>query len=52
MSQDDTRPCRAAGGQGGAEAVALRAQPRPVTRLNRRTLAILAGGLRSPCSAR
>ncbi len=27
------------------EAVALRAQPRPVTRLNRRTLAILAGGL-------
>ena len=25
--------------------VALRAQPRPVTRLNRRTLAILAGGL-------
>ena len=27
------------------EAVALRAQPRPVTRLNRRTLAILTGGL-------
>ncbi len=27
------------------EAVALRAQPRPVTRLNRRTLAILVGGL-------
>ena len=27
------------------EAVALRAQPRPVTRLNRRTLAILIGGL-------
>ena len=27
------------------EAVALRAQPRPVTRLNRRTLVILAGGL-------
>src|SRR3546814_7716143 len=26
-------------------AVSLRAQPRPVTRLNRRTLAILAGGL-------
>lgn len=30
---------------GAPEAVALRAQPRPVTRLNRRTLAILAGGL-------
>ena len=27
------------------EAVTLRAQPRPVTRLNRRTLALLAGGL-------
>jgi type IV secretion system protein VirB10 len=27
------------------EAVALRAQPRPVTRLNRRTLAVLAGSL-------
>ena len=27
------------------ENVALRAQPRPVTRLNRRTLAVLAGGL-------
>lgn len=27
------------------EAVALRAQPRPVTRLNRRTLALLVGGL-------
>jgi type IV secretion system protein VirB10 len=27
------------------EAVALRAQPRPVTRLNRRTLAMLTGGL-------
>ncbi|USP11852.1 TrbI/VirB10 family protein [Aeromonas dhakensis] len=32
-------------GKVAPEAVALRAQPRPVTRLNRRTLAILAGGL-------
>ncbi|MGA4814795.1 hypothetical protein ACPA9J_02885 [Pseudomonas aeruginosa] len=39
------RPRHAAGGQGAPEAVALRAQPRPVTRLNRRTLAILVGGL-------
>ena len=44
MSQDDT-PTLPPAGEGGAEAVALRAQPRPVTRLNRRTLAILAGGL-------
>ncbi|MGE1003704.1 TrbI/VirB10 family protein [Ralstonia pseudosolanacearum] len=46
MSQDDTpylaapQPAKVA-----PESVALRAQPRPVTRLNRRTLAILAGGL-------
>ncbi len=46
MSQDDTpdvaapQACKVE-----PEAVALRAQPRPVTRLNRRTLAILAGGL-------
>ena len=40
-----SRPRHAACGQGGTEAVALRAQPRPVTRLNRRTLAILVGGL-------
>jgi type IV secretion system protein VirB10 len=32
-------------GKVAPEAVALRAQPRPVTRLNRRTLAILVGGL-------
>jgi type IV secretion system protein VirB9 len=32
-------------GKVAPEAVALRAQPRPVTRLNRRTLAILTGGL-------
>ncbi|HEL5340861.1 TPA: TrbI/VirB10 family protein [Stenotrophomonas maltophilia] len=32
-------------GKMAPEAVALRAQPRPVTRLNRRTLAILVGGL-------
>lgn len=46
MSQDDT-PDRAApqAGKVAPEAVALRAQPRPVTRLNRRTLAILVGGL-------
>ncbi len=46
MSQDDT-PGRAApsAGKVAPESVALRAQPRPVTRLNRRTLAIIAGGL-------
>ncbi|AIJ46955.1 conjugative transfer protein TrbI [Comamonas testosteroni TK102] len=46
MSQDDT-PDHAApqAGKAAPEAVALRAQPRSVTRLNRRTLAILAGGL-------
>ena len=32
-------------GKVAPEAMALRAQPRPVTRLNRRTLAILTGGL-------
>ncbi|MBD1600846.1 TrbI/VirB10 family protein [Pseudomonas typographi] len=47
MSQDDTPDLAApqAAGKIALEAVALRAQPRPVTRLNRRTLAILAGGL-------
>ncbi|MDT7156626.1 MULTISPECIES: TrbI/VirB10 family protein [Gammaproteobacteria] len=46
MSQDDTpdlatpQPSKVA-----PEAVPLRAQPRPVTRLNRRTLAILVGGM-------
>lgn len=47
MSQDDTPDLAApqAAGKIAPEAVALRAQPRPVTRLNRRTLAILTGGL-------
>ncbi|RLK57612.1 type IV secretion system protein VirB10 [Stenotrophomonas rhizophila] len=47
MSQDDTPDLAApqAAGKIVPEAVALRAQPRPVTRLSRRTLAILAGGL-------
>ena len=46
MSQDGT-PDLATPQEGkiAPEAVALRAQPRPVTRLNRRTLAILVGGL-------
>lgn len=46
MSQDDTpdlAPPQA--GKVAPEAVALRAQPRPVTRLNRRTLVMLTGGL-------
>lgn len=46
MSQDDTPDVAAPqASKVEPEAVALRAQPRPVTRLNRRTLAILAGGL-------
>ncbi|MGE8257950.1 MAG: TrbI/VirB10 family protein [Stenotrophomonas sp.] len=46
MSQDDTPDVAAPqAGKVEPEAMALRAQPRPVTRLNRRTLAILAGGL-------
>ncbi|MBH2534051.1 TrbI/VirB10 family protein [Serratia marcescens] len=51
MSQDNTPqdgiPDFAApqAGKVAPEAVALRAQPRPVTRLNRRTLTMLAGGL-------
>ncbi|CAJ0796568.1 TrbI/VirB10 family protein [Ralstonia holmesii] len=46
MNQDDT-PDRAAqpASKVAPESVTLRAKPRPVTRLNRRTLAILAGGL-------
>ena len=45
MSQDDTPDLATPqAGKVAPEAVALRAQPRPVTRLNRRTLAILAGG--------
>ncbi|GAB6048234.1 TrbI/VirB10 family protein [Methyloparacoccus murrellii] len=46
MSQDDTPDLAAPSpGKVAPEAVALRAQPRPVTRLNRRTLAALVGGL-------
>ena len=46
MSQDDTRDLGTPqAGKVAPEAVALRAQPRPVTRLNRRTLAILVGVL-------
>jgi len=46
MSQDDTRDLGTPqAGKVAPEAVALRAQPRPVTRLNRRTLAMLTGGL-------
>ncbi|HEL3016250.1 TPA: TrbI/VirB10 family protein [Stenotrophomonas maltophilia] len=46
MSQDDTPDVAVPqAGKVEPETVALRAQPRPVTRLNRRTLAILAGGL-------
>ena len=46
MGQDDTPDLAAPqAGKVAPEAVALRAQPRPVTRLNRRTLAILTGGL-------
>ncbi|ENG0045646.1 TrbI/VirB10 family protein [Pseudomonas aeruginosa] len=46
MSQDDTPDLGAPQtGKVAPDTVALRAQPRPVTRLNRRTLAALAGGL-------
>lgn len=46
MSQDDTPDLATPqAGKVAPEAVALRAQPRPVTRLNRRTLALLTGGL-------
>ena len=45
MSQDDSPDLAPQTGKVAPEAVALRAQPRPVTRLNRRTLAMLAGGL-------
>jgi len=47
MSQDDTPdvPIPETAPKVAPETVALRAQPRPVTRLNRRTLALLAGGL-------
>ncbi|MFL4123214.1 TrbI/VirB10 family protein [Pseudomonas aeruginosa] len=46
MSQDDTPDLATPqAGKVAPEAVTLRAQPQPITRLNRRTLAILAGGL-------
>lgn len=46
MSQDDTPDLATPQvGKVAPEAVELRAQPRPVTRLNRRTLALLTGGL-------
>ncbi|HCF6874173.1 TPA: TrbI/VirB10 family protein [Pseudomonas aeruginosa] len=46
MGQDDTPDLAAPPvGKVPPESVALRARPRPVTRLNRRTLAALAGGL-------
>ena len=45
MSQDDSPDLAPQAGKVTPEAVALRAQPRPVTRLNRRTLAMLTGGL-------
>ena len=47
MSQNDTpeMPVSDAAPKVAPENVALRAQPRPVTRLNRRTLAVLTGGL-------
>ncbi|GAA3990374.1 TrbI/VirB10 family protein [Comamonas faecalis] len=46
MSQDETPDLAAPqAAKVTPEAVALRAQPRPVTRLNRRTLAMLVGGL-------
>ena len=45
MSQDDSPDLAPQAGKVAPEAVALRAQPRPVTRLNRRTLTILTGGL-------
>ncbi|MEB5487532.1 TrbI/VirB10 family protein [Burkholderia pseudomallei] len=47
MSQDETpdMPIPDAAPKVAPENVALRAQPRPVTRLNRRTLAMLVGGL-------
>ncbi|TAM47711.1 MAG: TrbI/VirB10 family protein [Gammaproteobacteria bacterium] len=46
MSQDDTPDLATPqAGKVVPEAVALRAQPRAVTRLNRRTLAVLIGGL-------
>ncbi|HWU67358.1 MAG TPA: TrbI/VirB10 family protein [Stenotrophobium sp.] len=47
MSQDDTpdTPMPNAAPKAAPETMTLRSQPRPVTRLNRRTLAFLTGGL-------
>ena len=45
MSQDDTPTLPPAGGEGGARGGGAARPAAPVTRLNRRTLAILAGGL-------
>ncbi|GAB2468999.1 TrbI/VirB10 family protein [Comamonas humi] len=46
MQQDDSPELATpSAGKVAPEAVALRAQPHPVTRLNRRTLAMLTGGL-------
>lgn len=46
MGQDDTPDLSTPqAGKVAPEAVALRTQPRPVTRLNRRTLALLTGGV-------
>lgn len=47
MSQDDTpdAPTPNAASKVAPESMTLRSQPRPVTRLNRRTLAFLTGGL-------
>ena len=47
MDQDNAsgRPAPDAPPKVAPEQVALRAQPRPVTRLNRRVLAVLAGGV-------
>ena len=46
MNPDDTPDLAAPqAGKVAPEAVTLRAQPRPVTRLNRRMLAVLVGGL-------
>ncbi|WP_027483905.1 TrbI/VirB10 family protein [Rhodanobacter sp. OR87] len=47
MSQDDTpdAPMPNAAPKVAPESMTLRSQPRPVTRLNRRTLAFLSGGL-------
>jgi len=45
MHEDHSPGLASPAGKAAPEAMALRAQPRPVTRLNRRTLAILTGGL-------